>query len=374
MLAALMLAGAACDEGRPNGSPCIKDRDCESGVCRSSTCIAPPINTPAQSSTIVSASSAGGGGGRAWAAVAWAAVAWAAVAELEEAQEEPAAPAARRRARPVRLEPAAPAVEAGVDETTVLLTVAYDGRPYSGYAAQPGVPTVAGALLEALRQLDPSIERLRAVSRTDAGVHARDQRVAFDSARELPMRAWVLAVTRHLPESVTVRAAALVPRGYDPRAHVLHKRYRYLLDGGVVRDPLMAGRVWRVEGIDTTEATTRMQGELDAAVGKHDFAAFASARDTRPNTERTIMRANVAPLGEHVAIDITGDGFLHNMVRILVGTAVDVARNRLEPGAVARALSSRDRRDAGITAPPDGLYLEEVTLDSDSFEARWPDP
>jgi tRNA pseudouridine38-40 synthase len=276
-------------------------------------------------------------------------------------------------AAPARREPAAPAVEVGVDATTVLLTVAYDGRPYSGFAMQPGVPTVAGALLDALRELDPSIDRLRAVSRTDAGVHARDQRVAFDTARELPMRAWVLAVTRHLPESVTVRGAALVPRGYDPRAHVLHKRYRYLLDGGLVRDPLMVGRVWRVEGIDAPEAAGRMQHELDASVGTHDFAAFASARDTRPNTERTIIAANVTAIGEQrVAVDISGDGFLHNMVRILVGTAVDVARDRLEPGAVARALSSRDRRDGGITAPPDGLYLESVTLDSEAFEDRWP--
>jgi tRNA pseudouridine38-40 synthase len=295
---------------------------------------------------------------------------------LEAEPEEQVATAAlvdRPAAVPVRLGPAGPAVEVPVD-TTVLLTVAYDGRPYSGYAAQPGVPTVAGVLLDALHELDPSIDRLRAVSRTDAGVHARDQRVAFDTARELPMRAWVLAVTRHLPESVTVRGAALVPRGYDPRAHVRHKRYRYLLDGGVVRDPLMAGRVWRVEGIDTAESAARMQSELDAALGRHDFAAFASARDTRPNTERTIIAATAARMDEQrVAIDITGDGFLHNMVRILVGTAVDVARNRLEPGAVARALTSRDRRDAGITAPPDGLYLEEVLLDSEAFEDRWPD-
>jgi tRNA pseudouridine38-40 synthase len=251
---------------------------------------------------------------------------------------------------------------------TVLLTVAYDGRPYAGFVEQKEVTTVAGVLLHALRQIDPTIARLRAVSRTDAGVHARAQRVAFDTERSLPMRGWVLGVTKHLPETVAVRRAALAPPGYDPRQHALCKRYRYLLHTEPVNDPLLAGRVWRVEDIDHAV----VQRELDAAVGTHDFAGFCSAQDERENTVRTILCAEVMPAQSFVIVDVVGTGFLHRMVRILVGTVVDVARRRLEPGAVARTLRSGDRRDAGITAPPDGLYLEEVTLDDEPSSDCWP--
>jgi tRNA pseudouridine38-40 synthase len=252
---------------------------------------------------------------------------------------------------------------------TVLLTVAYDGRPFAGFVVQQGAPTVAGALLEALRHLDPDVDRLRAVSRTDAGVHARAQRAAFDTTCDFPMRAWVMGTARHLPESVAVRAAALAPRAYDPRAHTLHKRYRYLLLCDRARDPLWAGRAWRIEPVDAG----RMAEEALAALGEHDFAAFASAQDERKSTVRRIVSVGVTPVADRVvAIDVAGDGFLHRMVRILVGTVVDVARGRLAPGAVARALGSRDRRDAGITAPPDGLYLEEVTLCDEPLAERWP--
>src|SRR5512140_1763232 len=111
----------------------------------------------------------------------------------------------------------------------VLLTVAYDGRPFAGFAPQPAQRTVAGELLGALRTVDPAIREIRGASRTDAGVHARGQRVAFDSAATIPPRGWALAVTRHLPAEIAVRRAALVPEGFSPRFNNRGKRYRYLI-------------------------------------------------------------------------------------------------------------------------------------------------
>ncbi|HVK69301.1 MAG TPA: tRNA pseudouridine(38-40) synthase TruA [Polyangium sp.] len=256
----------------------------------------------------------------------------------------------------------------------ILLTVAYDGRPFSGFAHQPDRRTIAGELLAAVRALDPTIREIRGSSRTDAGVHAFGQRVAFDPSREVPPRGWVLGTARHLPKEIAVRRASLVPRGFTPRFASQGKRYRYLLLRDLMRDPFLEGRVWRVDQLRDDAAITRAAAEASLAVGTHDFAAFRSAADPRENTVRTLRRVSVEVDRDDprlVRIEVEGDAFMHNMVRILVGTFVDVARERLAPGAVSRALASKRRDDAGITAPPDGLYLVSVTLADEGREA-WP--
>ena len=256
----------------------------------------------------------------------------------------------------------------------VLLTVAYDGGPFAGFVVQPGQRTVAGELLGAVRTLDPAVRELRGASRTDAGVHAHGQRVAFDTAKTIPPRGWVLALTRHLPKEIAVRRAAFVAEGFTPRFVSLGKRYRYLLLRDPVRDPFLEGRVWRAPGIAGDEPLALAQREAALAVGTHDFRAFRSADDPRTNTVRTLRAVTVSvdPSDPRVVrVDVEGDAFMHNMVRILVGTLVDVARGTLPPGAITRALASGDRRDAGITAPGLGLYLEEVFLPDEGSDG-WP--
>lgn len=247
----------------------------------------------------------------------------------------------------------------------VLLSVAYDGRRFHGFASQPQQRTVAGELLGALRTIDPSVALVRGASRTDAGVHARDQRVAFDPSRDFPLSAWTGGAQRQLPEEISIRAAWLVAPGFEPRFHTVAKTYRYVLLADGSRDPFLEGRAWRVAEVGSDEAIQRMALEAESAVGTHDFAAFRNAGDQRENTTRTlgpisVRRATHDPRIVH--IDIRGDGFLLNMVRILVGTLVDLARHRLAPGVIARGLASRNRRDLGITAPPDGLYLQRYEL------------
>ncbi len=255
----------------------------------------------------------------------------------------------------------------GGDEARgVLLSVAYDGRRFSGYALQPDRRTIAGELLGALRSIDPSVAEVRGGSRTDAGVHARDQRVAFDPPRELPLTAWTLGAAKHLPEEIAIRRGWQVERGFDPRRAARAKTYRYHLLFDEARDPFVSGRAWQVRGAPVAAALAAMRAEAALAVGTHDFAAFRNAADARENTVRTIFDIGVhASLDDarFVYVDVRGSGFLYNMVRILVGTFVDVARGRLEPGAVTRALASRDRRDGGITAPPDGLCLQRYELE-----------
>lgn len=258
--------------------------------------------------------------------------------------------------------------------TAVLLTLAYDGSPFAGFVVQPGQRTIAGELLGALQALDPSIRQVRGASRTDAGVHAHGQRVAFDPQVVMPMRGWVLATTRHLPKEITVRRAARVPAGFTPRFESQGKHYRYLLLRDMARDPFLEARAWRLEGLRDPEVLARAAAEAALAVGTHDFAAFRSSADMRQGTTRTLQRVSISedPSDPRLLrVDVEGNAFMHNMVRILVGTIVDVARGRLEPGAITRAIASGQREDAGITAPPDGLYLEHITLSDDGEEA-WP--
>lgn len=254
---------------------------------------------------------------------------------------------------------------------SVLLTVAYDGRPFSGWAPQEGARTVAGELLGAIRAMDPRVAEVRGASRTDAGVHARGQLAAFDPTRTIAPKGWALGLSAHLPAEITIRHAALVAHGAEPRFSATRKRYPYLILRDPLRDPFWEGRALRFSHqLDIH----RMRAESALLVGEHDFAAFRSSSDERVNTVRTMEQVCVEHLAGDsrvLAIDVVGSGFMHNMVRIIVGTLLDVARGKLAPGAIGRAIASGTRADLGMTAPAHGLYLENIehTL---ALESPWP--
>lgn len=253
----------------------------------------------------------------------------------------------------------------------VLLEVAYDGTEFSGWAAQRAARTVEDTLRGAVAALDPRAGALRGASRTDAGVHAERQVVAFDASREIPARGWVLGLNQHLPSDVAVRSARAVPPGYAPRFSARSKRYRYRVLVDSVRDPCWRTRAWRVSALDVPA----MAREALGALGTHDFASFRASADRRTNTVRTLTRVEIERETDRriVAVVVEGNAFLHNMVRILVGTLVDVARGRLAPGTIMRALAERTRRAAGTTAPSMGLVLENVdVILPDGAGERWP--
>ncbi len=256
----------------------------------------------------------------------------------------------------------------------ILLSIAYDGRRFAGFARQRDQRTIAGELLGALQQVDPTIREVRGVSRTDAGVHAWDQRVAFDPTLSIPLRGWALGLARHLPEEIAIRRAWLVEPGFVPRFASLRKRYRYRVLFDERRNPFLEGRAWRIPHTLNEETLGLVRGECEAVIGTHDFAAFRSAADERENTTRTLFAVAPARDAEDphsLWITFEGDAFLHNMVRILVGTFVDVGRGRKPPGSAARALATKDRREAGITAPAEGLMLERVWLREEG-QSPWP--
>lgn len=228
-----------------------------------------------------------------------------------------------------------------------------------------------GELTRAVRALDPDASTLRGASRTDSGVHARGQVVAFDPSRTIPCKGWVLGVNAALGSDVAVRSAREVEPGFEPRAKSRGKRYRYVLMIDRVRDPLIDTRAWRV---DPPFDRALVETETRALLGTHDFRAFRSSADARTETVRTLSRVDLVNGPDPRLLDVVveGSAFLHNMVRIIVGTLVDIGRGRLRPGAVARALGSGDRSDLGMTAPAHGLFLDEVFLDVEPSGAAWP--
>ncbi len=246
-------------------------------------------------------------------------------------------------------------------DDAVLLTVAYDGTDFAGWQRQPGQRTVQGVLDRAVEAMDGRPALTRGASRTDAGVHALGQRVAFDPERSIPLTGWVRGLNVNLPEDVAVRAAEHRPRGYDPRFDASGKHYRYLIHTAPTRDPLLRHRAWHVGRALDLGAMRAAGREL---VGTHDFAAFQAANDHRDNTVRTLTRVDVEAGGPDViAIDVEGNAFLKNMVRILAGTLVEAGRGRFEVARVRALLRpGSGRPEAGPTAPAEGLTLVSIRL------------
>ena len=254
---------------------------------------------------------------------------------------------------------------------SVILDVAYDGRPFSGFARQSNGSTVAGELDRAIQSIDPAASLVRAASRTDRGVHAKLHPVAFDPHKYITTRGWTLALNERLPDPISVRGARRAAFGFDPRRS-LWKRYRYVLLLSHTRDPLWVGRAWRVHYRLNQKLMAEAAHSLE---GEHDFAAFRGARDERKFTVRRLVRVEVRNNSSDLRlleIEVTGTAFLYKMVRIIAGTLVDIGRGRLEPSAIERGFESKDRRDLGVTAPADGLYLEHVELATETFDA-WPE-
>jgi tRNA pseudouridine38-40 synthase len=265
------------------------------------------------------------------------------------------------------------AVERRRGRLSILIEITYDGTAFSGWAVQPGARTVAGEVLGAVRAIDPRVDAFRGASRTDAGVHARGQLALFTPVAQVPTKGWVLGLSAHLPNEIAVVRASHVPDGSDLSTAVVRKRYRYLVLRHALRDPFWEGRAWRFShALDLDLA----RAEAQSILGTHDFGAFRSSGDERRTTVRTIEQVSFAPSeadGRILAIDVVGNAFLHNMVRIIVGSLVDVARGRLAPGALKRALASLRRADLGMTAPARGLYLERIEHTLQTSDV-WPPP
>lgn len=251
------------------------------------------------------------------------------------------------------------------------LVVAYDGTDFHGFQRQPGQRTVQGELERAASEMAGHPVSVRGAGRTDAGVHALGQVVAFDSARLISERGWMLGLNTKLPDDIRVQHARACAPGYHPRFDSVGKRYRYLLQLGEAKNPLLRHRAWQLGKWRLDVA--RMREAARALIGTHDFRAFRAADDERENTVRSLWAIEITEGfgGDRslIALEFHGNAFMKNMVRILTGTLVDVGIGRLSVEAMGRLLGAEAQRsDAGQTAPPQGLTLVEVELGRNAHE------
>jgi tRNA pseudouridine38-40 synthase len=235
--------------------------------------------------------------------------------------------------------------------------VEYDGTNFCGLQFQAGVRTVAGELERALRTIFAEDVKISAAGRTDAGVHATGQVISFRSDRAFPLERLALALNANLPDDVSVRAADLVPNGFSARFDAEARTYEYRILNRPLPSAVERRFAHHVHRPFDLEVARRAAAGL---VGEHDFAAFCGVAPERGGTVRTIHSIEIARLGDRIGLRIAARGFLHRMVRICVGTLVEIATGRRDPDDIPAILASQDRRRAGYTAPAEGLFLVGV--------------
>ena len=240
----------------------------------------------------------------------------------------------------------------------LLLTLSYDGSGYHGWQIQENAPTVQEAFQAALYRATGLREDLKACSRTDTGVHAREFCVSLKTESRIPPQRLAAALNHYLPPDIAVKSCRPVPEDFHARYSCKGKEYCYEIWNHPVRDPFRQGRALHY-WYPIDEAL--LDRAAKAYLGRHDFTSFCTL-DKREKGDlcRTVSAAWVERRGDLVVFTVAADGFLYNMVRIMVGTLLHVQQGKLAPEDLPSVLAAQNRRAAGPTAPAWGLYLNRV--------------
>lgn len=248
---------------------------------------------------------------------------------------------------------------------TYRCVIEYDGSAFHGWQFQPGLRTVCGEVEATLSGLYAEPIKLTAAGRTDTGVHATGQVVSFSAERRFPIERLALALNARLPADVSARDATIVTDGFSARHDARSRTYEYLILNRATPSAAIGRFTHHVWKPIDPQRFERAAADL---IGEFDFLAFCGVLPARGPTVRAILSVSLERLGELARIRIVGDGFLHRMVRITVGTLVEIATGRRPTDDIARIIASRDRKQAGYTAPACGLFLTGVSYDDfDSY-------
>ncbi len=238
-----------------------------------------------------------------------------------------------------------------------LITIEYFGKNYSGWQSQKNAIGVADVLNEKLSELFKQKINIDGSGRTDAGVHAIGQMAHFDAAPVIPPSRLAMAINTRLPYDIRVKKAVEVPADFHARFDAKQKTYVYKMYVSRMLSPVRLDTHAQV--IPPIDFAKMVEASKDL-VGRHDFVAFSSAARTVDTTVRTVVDADLTMDGDEIIFSITGDGFLYNMVRIIVGTLVFIGKGKIPVTAIRDMLQSGDRTLGGKTYAPHGLYLKEV--------------
>ncbi len=236
----------------------------------------------------------------------------------------------------------------------ILLEISYCGTSYHGWQIQPNAPTVQGEIDKALSELYEKPIHCSGCSRTDAGVHAKSFFCHFDTEKSFSVERLPDAMNAHLPRDIAVLSARIVDESFHSRFSVKNKTYEYVIWNKRLRNALFCDRAlhWCYPLDEKL-----MDRAAKYFVGTHDFAAFKAQGTEVETTVRTVYSASVTREGDFVKFTVCGNGFLYNMVRIMVGTLLYVSCGKIDADSIPALIESKDRTKTGPTVPPEGLYL-----------------
>jgi len=239
--------------------------------------------------------------------------------------------------------------------------ISYDGTGFSGYQVQPGKRTVQGELEKVLEKMNKGTSsRVSASGRTDAGVHARGQVIHFDTTLEIEPARWQIALNSLLPDDIAVSSVEYARQDFHARFDAVGKEYRYFLLQSKHRDPFQRNYAYQFQYELDPDAMMKAARLL---LGTHDFTSFCSAKTEVEDRVRTLQKIDIFEENGLLVFKFVGNGFLYNMVRILVGTLLEVGTGRRQADSMHQLLAEQDRTQAGKTAPGHGLYLWKVFYD-----------
>ena len=243
--------------------------------------------------------------------------------------------------------------------------IAYVGTAFCGFQVQKNGRTVQGEINRATEALFGCPCLITGCSRTDSGVHAEEFYLTIEptsqEAPPIPPSALPAAILPYLPCDISLCAAVAAPVGFHPRHDTLEKEYRYRLRYGGRPNPFLFGRVWQLPYPLSEEGFMKMREAAPLFLGKHDFTAFMCGASDIEDRVRTITSLTLSREEEEVLLSVSADGFLYNMVRIITGTLFEIGLGTRRAESIPLAIKSRSREAAGMTAPPQGLYLHRVS-------------
>ncbi|HCX65453.1 MAG TPA: tRNA pseudouridine(38-40) synthase TruA [Eubacteriaceae bacterium] len=240
----------------------------------------------------------------------------------------------------------------------IQLIIEYDGTRYCGWQSQKNGLSIEDTIRSAIEETTGRQVKLIGSGRTDARVHAYGQSANFMTESTIPAEKMAYAINDRLPEDICILKSKEVSEDFHSRYHAQKKEYEYRIVNRVMRSPLYRNRAWVVKypkiQVDV------MKEAAQYFVGEHDFTAFCAANTTVESKIRNIEGITLVQNGDDLRIQVKGNGFLYNMVRIMVGTLVDFGVKNRDPREMEEILAGKDRKRAGVTAPPQGLYLKKV--------------
>ncbi len=244
----------------------------------------------------------------------------------------------------------------------LLLRLMYNGTAYHGWQVQPNGITVQEALQDAVEKIFGVRENVTGCSRTDSGVHANDFCCNIRTENPIDCSRLVAALNAVLPDDISVKSAEEVPFDFHARYNCVSKQYVYKVWNTNYKNPFLENRAWHYKN-KLDEAFLNEQAQQ--FVGTYDFKAFCSSGSSVEDTVRTVKAFSVERNGDEVLFFVEADGFLYNMVRIMVGSLIEISENKIEKDKLLDIIKSGDRNLAGRTAPPQGLYLNKVNYGED---------